>query len=252
MKSKFNNSLYDSFNSSNSDEISINNSDINYQNNLPIFENEFDSNIIKNLLQNSRPRFKSESKKTKRGRPNITNKRKRAHLSTDVDNIISKIQVHFLNFMISFINDSINGFFKYQKFKFLNFSHKEKSKVTVDYLNEMKNSTIGELLLKMNISSKYKRCKDININRNNLKQLEQNPFFESLFKIKYLDLFSKYHNNKQPPKELFINDKKIILSNNTKTFSELLEKNKELKNDIIEVAEKFYINDINTNKDDDY
>jgi hypothetical protein len=104
----------------------------------------------------------------------------------------------------------------------------------------------------MNISSKYKRCKDININRNNLKQLVQNPFFESLFKIKYLDLFSKYHNNKQPLKELFINDKKIILSNNTKTFSELLEKNKELKNDIIEVAEKFYINDINTNKDDDY
>ena len=52
MKYKFNNSLNDSFNSSNSDEISINNSDINYQNTLPILENEFDSNIIKNLLQN--------------------------------------------------------------------------------------------------------------------------------------------------------------------------------------------------------
>ena len=153
--------------------------------------------------------------------------------------------------MISFINDSIKGFYD-QKFKFLNFSHKEKSKVTVDYLNKMKNSTIRELLLTMHISSKYKRCKDININKNNLKQLEQNPLFERLFIIKYLDLFSKYHNNKQPLKELFINDKKIILSNKTKTFSELLEKNKELKNDIIEVAEKFYINDININKNDDY
>ena len=172
MKYKFNNSLNDSFNSSISDEISINNSDINYQNTLPIFENEFNSTIINNLLQNSRPRFKSESKRIKRGRPKTTNKRKRAHLSTDVDNIISKIQVHFLNFMISFVNDSIKGFFKNQKFKFLNFSHKEKSKVTVDYLNKMKNSTIGELLLKMNISSKYKRCKDMNINKNNLKQLE--------------------------------------------------------------------------------
>ena len=74
--------------------------------------------------------------------------------------------------MISFVNDSIKIFFKYQKFKFLNFHHKEKSKVTVDYLNKMKNSTIKELLLKMNISSKYKRCKDMNINKNNLKQLE--------------------------------------------------------------------------------
>ena len=57
MKSKFNNSLNDSFNSSNSDEISINNSDINYQNTLPILENEFDSNIIKNLLQNSKAKI---------------------------------------------------------------------------------------------------------------------------------------------------------------------------------------------------
>ena len=118
MKYKFNNSLNDSFNSSISDEISINNSDINYQNTLPIFENEFDSNIIKNLLENSRPRFKSESKKIKSGRPNITNKRKRAHLSTDMDNIISKIQVHFLNFMISFINDSIKGFFNIKNLSF--------------------------------------------------------------------------------------------------------------------------------------
>ena len=118
MKYKFNNSLNDSFNSSNSDEISINNSDINYQNTLPILENEFDSNIIKNLLQNSRQKFKSESKKIKKGRPNITNKRKRAHLSTDVDNIISKIQVHFLNFMISFINDLIKGFFNIKNLSF--------------------------------------------------------------------------------------------------------------------------------------
>ena len=58
----------------------------------------------------------------------------------------------------------------------------------------MKNSTIGDLLFKMTISPKFKCCKDNNIN--NLKQLEQISFFQSLFNIKYLDLFAKYYNNK--------------------------------------------------------
>ena len=50
------------------------------------------------------------------------------------------------------------------------------------------------------------RKEDINTNKNNLKELEVTLFFKSLFDIKYLDLFSKYYNNKQPLKEVIIND----------------------------------------------
>ena len=94
----------------------------------------------------------------------------------------------------------------------------------------------------MNISSKYTR-KDINTNKKNLK--EETPIFKSLFDIKYLELFSKYYNNKLPPKEVLINDQAISLSPMTESFYHLLEKNKLSKSSLIEVAEKFYLNDIN-------
>ena len=246
----FNFPLNDPFTFPNTD-ILINDADINCKNTAFILQSEFNSDIINIFLQNSKPKFKSELSKKKRGRPTTTNKGKIVHSSSSIDNIISKIQIHFLNFLISFINDSIKGFYGYQKFEFLNFSHKEKSKVSFDYLNEMKNSTIGELLLNINISSKYKRNKGININKNNFEQLEQNPFFKSVFNIKFLALFSKYFNNQLPLNEILVEDMKISLSPNTKSFSELLEKNMESKNDIIDLAEKFYINDDNIIEGDD-
>ena len=132
----------------------------------------------------------------------------------------------------------------------MNFAHNEKRKVNFNYLNEIKNSTIEELIKNMNIFSKY-TIKDINTNKNNLKVLEETPFFKSLFDIKYLELFSNYYNNKQPLKEVLINDQVISLSQKIESFYHLLEKNKLSKSSLIEVAEKFYLNDININKSDD-
>ena len=132
----------------------------------------------------------------------------------------------------------------------MNLAYKEKSKVTFDYLYEIKNSTIGEILSSMRISPKYKIFnKDTNIN--NLKELEGIPFFENIFKMKYLDLFVKYFNNKNQLKELLIGDAIITLSPKTKTFYDLLQKNSFMKKDLIDVAENFYINDINLNFGDD-
>ena len=245
-----NNFLDYSFISNNSEEIPMNISYNNNQSLISLFENEFDYEMINRILPSSRPKFKIEQKGIKRGR--LTNKRKKEHSSSDMDNIIRKIQIHFLTFIISFLNDSVKEYYKEQEITFLNFSHKEKSKVTFDYLNEMKNLTIGDLLIKMHISPKYKRCKEININQNNLKQLEQNSFFENLFKIKYLDLFSVYYNNQQPLKELKINEIKIKLSPKTMSFSALLQKDEKLKHDIIDVAKKFYLNDNNIIKEGDF
>jgi hypothetical protein len=240
----FNNSIIDLlFTSYNYDGFSGVISYDDYQINTVEFRNEFDIDFIRLLLQNPRPEFISELVKRKRGRPNKLNKRKKEHSSSSTDNIIRKIQTHFLNFVISFGNDSVKGFFGAQKYKFANFIYKEKSKVSFDYLDELKNSTIGDLLFKMTISPKFKCCKDNNIN--NLKQLEQIPFFQSLFSIKYLDLFAKYYNNKQPLKELLINGVKISFSSKTRSFSELLQrkKNKKLNGFLIDIAENFYLND---------
>ena len=97
-----------------------------YQANTVDLRSEFNKDIIRVLLQNPRPEFISERRKTKRGRSNKLNKRKKEHSSSSTDNVIRKIQIHFLTFVIFFINDTVKGFFKYQKHKFANFIHKEK------------------------------------------------------------------------------------------------------------------------------
>lgn len=238
----FNNSIIDNaFIFPNFDFESISYSD--YQNSTIDLKSEFDFDIFRPFLQNPKPEFIIEPRNTKRGRPSKVNKKKREHSSSSTDNIISKIQTHYLTFIVSFLNDSVKEFYQYQKYKFSNFIHEEKSKVSFDYLESMKNSTIRDLITKMHISTKYKCCKDNNINI--LKQLEQIPFFESLFKIKYLDLFPKYYNNKQPLRELLIEDARIPFSHKTKSFSELLRKkyNLKLKGNLIGAAENFYLND---------
>ena len=69
--------------------------------------------------------------------------------------------------------------------------------------------------------------------------------------MKHLDLSVKHSNKKNQPKELLIGDAIITLSPKTKTFYDLLQKNSFMKKDLIDVAENFYINDINLNFGDD-
>ena len=149
----FNNTIKDnSFIFYNYDDSSRSISYDDYQTNTVDLRNEFNIDIIRVLVQKPKPEFISEKRNTKRGRPNKLNKRKKEHSSSSTDNLIRKIQTHYLNFVISFINDSIKRFFQYQKYKFANFTYKEKSKVSFDYLEKMKNSTIGDILFKMTIS----------------------------------------------------------------------------------------------------
>jgi hypothetical protein len=66
-------------------------------------------------------------------------------------------------------------------------------------------------------------------------------------------LFSKYYNNNQPLKELLIEGKKITFSPSTKSFSELFQKkcNLNLKDELINIAENFYLNDSNLSNSND-
>ena len=165
----FNDSLNDnSFIASDFDELFESNSNINFQTSILHFKSELDTEIINALLQNPRPEFIIESHNINRGRHILfnTRKRRREHTRLSTDNIITEIQTHFFTFIISFVNDSVKAICENQQIEFLNFAHNEKRKVNFDYLNELKNSTIGELIKNMNISSKYTR-KDINTNKKN-------------------------------------------------------------------------------------
>ena len=223
-----------------------------FQNNL-CTENNPSENIKDNVKMKSIPtteKGKTNNKTIffvnltrKRGRKTNDRKKRKFHLASSIDNILCKIQVHFLNFFISFINDVIKNHYQNKKLAFKKFNYSVKNRINKDHMNFLKNSTINDVLIKLDISYKYTKC-DKDINKIILSKLEKNQFFKDFFQMKYLDLFKYYYNNKQPLKELFIFGQKIILSQQTKSFYDLIERNKYISNIIIKVVEKNYINNI--------
>ena len=176
----------------------------------------------------------------KRGRGRNKESKKAEHTASSIDNIERKIQIHFLNFVISFLNNCIEAYFGYPKFTFLNFSHSEKIKVSFEYMEKIKKSTIKELIENIDISVKYKHPdKNKNTNKMNLKALDENPWFKQIFGIKYLELFSDYYNDEQPLKEITKFGKKILLQK-TKSFYYLLQKYKNLEDELIKYSKDLY------------
>ena len=178
--------------------------------------------------------------KKKRGPIKIKESKKAVHNDWSNDNITSKIQIHYLNFIISFLKDCVFSFFGKKKFTFLNIDYKEKSKVTKAHLEKMKHSTILDILKNIDISNKYKHY-DKNINRVNMQALIKYSWFRKILEMKYLELFLYYYNDEQPLKELILFDEKVILSEKTKSFYDLLQKKEQLKERIIYFCKLIYL-----------
>ena len=187
------------------------------------------------------PIFRTGLPKMKRGRKSENNSKKETHDSKSYDNILIKIQVHYMNFIISFINDCIRAFNKSKKLFFKKFNTDIKKKVSKMSFNSIKNSTINEILSNIKISRKYKKF-DPYYNKVNLNILLKDDWFKKLFGMKFLDLFRYYYNDKEPFNEILLFDKIITLSKDTKPFFKLIERNKEISQRIIEITEIDYLN----------
>ena len=196
-----------------------------------------------------RPIFKTEICNKKRGRKFNKESKKQEHTASDPDNIKRKIQVHFLTFIVSLINDCLRTFCLDDKISFLNFDYKKKEKISKEYLHKIKNSSVKEIIENMGISKKHKRNIG-NKNKENLEILEKIDWFQKLFEINYLDLFSLYYNNQRPLKHVSLFYKNIIISGKTKPFYHLLQKYKESKEymEIINMAKLFVLSE-NDNKE---
>ena len=182
---------------------------------------------------NVRHIFRIESAKKKGGPKKHKITKKAEHTNCDRDNIISKIQIHYFNFIISFLNDCAPcSFLGEKRIKFLNINQEYKKKANLEHLDKLKNSTILDILNNIDISTKNKHA-DKNNNKMNAEALIKNPWFKKIFEMKYLDLFKYFYNDEKPLKELIIFGKKIILSEKTESFYHLLKKNKKTKERII-------------------
>ena len=189
------------------------------------------------LSINPKPIFKTTN--SKRGKQ-IRNSRKVEHTSHSLDNMLTKIQVHFFSFIIDIANDAL--FTAFQEINTNNFkglNHKIKSKFNQLLFEKYKKYRIKDIL-ELEISPKFKLFKIDNNKELLNKVCTLSNWLDKFFDINYLKLFNYYYNNKKPLNAIFFEGKEIKLSEKTKSFYNLLEKNKNIKNELITIAESYY------------
>jgi hypothetical protein len=174
------------------------------------------------------------SKNKKRGRKTNLKKERKTHDKFSADNILRKIQVHFISFIVFFLNDILRSFAI--KERFLKLDYKFINDVKKQNFAELKNKNIGDIISNK-ISTKYKKDENTNINLYEL--LKSNKVLGKIFNIKYIDFFEKYYMKKEKTVDLrkFGKEEEITLSNKTKTYYEFLEKEKSKAKDEIYIKE---------------
>ena len=184
-------------------------------------------------------------KKVRPGRKKRENGDK-IHLNTDLDNLLARIQVHFLSFIVNISNDAlIAEFGEDTEYKFKNIDYKIKFNISYSSFIKFKNSSIKDVL-KLRISPKYKHF-DPKINSQILEEVCLKPeseWLKKFFNMNYLKMFKEYYYQKKQITE--INDEGNIIkfnkNNKTETFYDLLNKYKDLKNDLINTVNSVYLN----------
>ena len=173
---------------------------------------------------------------------------KKIHGSKEYDNIIIKVKVHFISFLINLSNDIIIHIFGDDKtLYFKDLDYKTKSNVKFSELEKFKKLSLKEILQK-NISRKFKPQNDNN-EETYKKVIELANYLEKFFNLKFNVLFKSYYNNNYISLIKYIIDETIIPSEKTKSFSELLKKyNNEIRELIIKYTRRAYFGEIEENE----
>ena len=186
----------------------------------------------------------------KRGRKekNNTSKKmkKKCHGPADFDNIQRKIQVHFITFLIKLANDTIKTILGNKvKNHFRDIKYGIKKIVNHDYVEYLKKVNYSDIL-QMVISPKNKKY-DENSNKKLYKKLtEESDLFKKIFDKEYLYIMQKYYLElKGNETEIDFDGIKIKLSNKTKPFPHLLQKNESEKDKFNNVVKDVYFSDVN-------
>ena len=155
----------------------------------------------------------------KRGRKKIKNNidgKGKTHDKNAADNLLRKVQVHYLTFIISFINEILQKLGINQQFSNLNY--KFKRNVNKQFVESLKAKNIGQIICN-EISPKYKEKED---NALIFEKIED-EVLKKILSENYLTLFRKIYYNKSNSINLreYGLDKTIILSKKVKMFNDL-------------------------------
>ena len=240
--SDFNNNLYANalylFNIFNSVDLKINLNEFSVQPNLHL---QKENNILANngIIEN---KMNFSENIPKRGRKRLKMENKKAiHGSNNFDNIQRKIQVHFLSFLINFCNDALKTEYTQFRHSFKQINYKSKTTVNFNHTSFLKKSSIKDLL-NLEISEKYSTYNKFENKKLLDKIILKSKWLNDLFEMNYLKLFDYYYNKEEPLYKIIFENKEILLSSKTKSFYYLLEKNQDLKQEIIDTAKLVYFN----------
>ena len=170
-------------------------------------------------------------KKPGRKSKNVNDKQftyKKTHGKYSIDNIITKIQAHYINFIINLSNDIIKSVFDGKEgnksLSFKNIEYKAKIYYNYNKFQELKTKCIKDILIKP--ASKKNNLNNDNYNEEIFNDLIDSPdILDEYFNMNYLSLFDFYYNDGQKLKSIIINNKEIKLSNKTMSLWGLLNKN---------------------------
>ena len=164
------------------------------------------------------------SRKRKRGKAKTKNDNRKHNFDSN-DNLQRKIQVHYLTFIVSFVNDLLKNLNYKQRFKNLEYDFK----IKIDKIStkSLKNNCIGKIISNNSISEKYKTIKCNEREKYNLKiynQIIRNKILKKILSEKYLDIFRKIYFKSERAVDLeeYGLSQIINLSDNVKMFKDLL------------------------------
>ena len=160
-----------------------------------------------------------------------------------------KIQVHFLNFLIDLSNDVLKTELgKDYEYNFIHINYKSKQNIKFDYVEELKSNSIKNIL-KKDINERFKTLykeynKDL-LKKVCLQSTRLDNFFNINFCVAFEEYYYNYYNKNKMINKINFEGKDIILSKNTKCFYDLIEKNKDLENKLVDTAKKVYMKNSN-------
>ena len=210
-------------------------------------DNEEDRNI--NYYINKRRNIFQTFIVKKRGRKgkNLSNS---CHDKYSFDNLLTKIQVNFLSYIISLSNDAINTIFGPKtEFNFKNLSYQIKQRVNFNSIEQNKKSSIKEIIFNSKISTKYKHF-NMNINKETLNKVcSLSKWLNNFLNNSFINIFHYYYNNNEdkPLENIYFQNEEINLSQKTQkySFSYLVKKknNISIKQDLIDIVKNIILND---------
>ena len=242
--------------------------DINY---IDLFINTNTESIFEDVIgiieQRNQEKKPFQTKKySHRGpvplKPLLTKK----HGRSDFDNILTKIQVNFINFLINLTNDAVNTEFtpdilknlvindnnkkdsEQDFFRYINYDIKKK--IDHDYITNIFQNPIKDIII-LDVSQKYKKLQSQSrLDYNKIlyeKLIEKSEWFKDFLDLKYIGVFNKYYYNQlKPLHKIEFKGKTIVISKKTKSFYYLLQKEKVISLLMIDEVKSVYFNEFNS------